>query len=90
MYEQELTWGIAIRVWWSFMWRALLFGFLLGAVAGFIVGFAGGFLGLSKEQVILYSQILGAIMGCIAGVMVMKHVLNKRFKKFRVAILQTQ
>jgi hypothetical protein len=38
----EVTWARAAKVWWSLIWRAVLFGGLGGMVAG---GIAGGILG---------------------------------------------
>ena len=40
--ELEATWGRAIKIYWSYLWRnliAILAAMVLGGIVGFIVGF---------------------------------------------------
>ena len=46
----EVTWGRAIKVWWSLIWRAVLFGGLAGMVAGGVVGGILGAMGAPSDN----------------------------------------
>jgi len=87
MNELEVTWGRALRVWWSIMWRALLFCFIAGFIAGFIVGFIGGMSGLDPKSIQLYAGIAGAAVGIPIGIWVVKTVLGKKYSEFRIALV---
>jgi ABC-type antimicrobial peptide transport system permease subunit len=79
MQEVELTWGRAIKVWWSLAWRGLLFGGLAGFVAGMIVGVLGG------EPI--HGSLAGFVMGIPIGMWVVKIILAKSFSDFRLALI---
>jgi len=34
----KISWRDIIPVWWSFIWRAAIFGMLIGALFGFFAG----------------------------------------------------
>jgi hypothetical protein len=87
MNELEVTWGRAIKVWWSIMWRAVLFGFIAGLVAGFIVGFIGGMAGAATGTITTLSGIAGGIVAIPVGMWVIKVVLTKRYSDFRIALV---
>ena len=78
MQEVELSWERAIKVWWSLVWRSLLFGGLAGGVAGFIVGILG-FPHLGG--------LAGLVVGIPVGMWVVKLVLAKSFSDFRLALV---
>ncbi len=58
MEEIDVTWGNSVPVWWSFFWRATLFGALGGLILGFVAGIVVGIMGRPD---------LGAAAGAIAG-----------------------
>ena len=39
MREVEITIGRLLRVYWLFLWRAIIGGLVIGAVFGFVIGF---------------------------------------------------
>ena len=86
MEELEVTWNRAIRIWWSLAWRGLLFGVIAGAIVGFIVGVAMGALGRPEEGGI-YGQVAGMIAGIPVGMWVVKVVLSKEFRHYRIALV---
>jgi hypothetical protein len=88
MGELEMTWGKITRIWWSLVWRNLLFGYL--SVCGWlvIVGFVAGMLRLDPQ----IGRALGMsafILVIPVGLWVVKAVLHKRFKDFRIALVAT-
>ena len=54
----ELTWGRVVKVWWSLIWRGLLFGFLGGFIIGFIIAFILTMLRVDQNDPIV-NQITG-------------------------------
>ena len=89
MNEVEVTWGRAVKVWWSIVWRAVLFGFIGGIVAGFIVGFIGGLTGAAGDRITMLSGLAGAIVGIPVGIWAVKVVLKKKYSDFRIALVST-
>ena len=87
MNEVEVTWGRAVKVWWSVMWRAVLFGVIAGFVAGFIVGLVGGFAGADRGTITTLSGAAGAIAGIPVGIWVIKVVLTRKYSDFRIALV---
>ncbi|HTT47497.1 MAG TPA: hypothetical protein VMG39_05765 [Pseudolabrys sp.] len=87
MQELEVTWGRTISIWWLFMWRSLLgalvFGFAIGAAIGFFVAI----LGLPREIITIASPLLGAVIGILWGVMVMRMALRKLYSDFRIVLV---
>ena len=87
MVEVEITWGRVVKVWWSLLWRSLLFGVLAGAVLGFVIGFVGGVARIDKAIISRLCLMVGALSGIPVGLWVLKKVLQKRFGDFRIALL---
>ena len=87
MTELEITWARTTRIWWSLVWRGLLFGFLSGFVAGFIVGFLGGMLRLDPQIARALGILAALIVGIPVGLWIVKNVLGKKFKGFRIALV---
>ena len=89
MEEIDVTWSNSIPVWWSFFWRATLFGAIGGGVLGFIAGIIVGVFGKPE---------LGATVGAIAGYVVavpvsmwcIKHILSKSFSGYSVRLVRTE
>ncbi len=79
MQEVELTWGRVGKVWWSLVWRGVLFGGLAGFVAGFIVGLLGG--------TPIHVSLAGLIVGIPIGIWVVKMVFAISYSDFRLALV---
>ncbi|MBX9844307.1 MAG: hypothetical protein K2Z80_21115 [Xanthobacteraceae bacterium] len=85
MQELELTWQRTLSIWWLILWRSLL-----GSVAiGFVVGAAIGIFRLATgiTQVPQLAPALGTIVGLVWSFFVVRMVLRKRYKGFRIALL---
>src|SRR3954452_8978295 len=67
----EPTWSHALRVWWSWQWRTLLFGLILSVITmpiGMVVGIVFGATGIGH----VIAQIMGFLTFAFVGIYVMK------------------
>ena len=76
----KLTWDLVLPIWWSFAWRAAIYGFLAGAVAGFFAGLAASGLGQAANGV-AWAQGAGLVAGWVASVPALKHGLQKHLDR---------
>ena len=83
----EVTWMHAIKVWWSFTWRMLAYGFIGGFIIGLFLGFIMAMMGANEVAINNACRIAGFIIGIPIGIAVVKIVLQKRYSDFRIALL---
>ena len=83
----EVTWGRAARVWWSFMWRTIVFAALAGGVIGFVTGGILGAAGASSQAISGIVTWLGLAIGIPVGIWVTRIVLRKSWSDFRIALV---
>lgn len=89
--EIEPTWGIALCIWWVWLWRTMLWAVVLGAVLGGIAGVFGHLLGMPPQGIRGVGNLLGVLVGIFVGIRVLKkNVLSYRGKGFRIAILENE
>jgi len=87
------TWAITLKVWWSLVWRSCLYGGLAGGIfGGLFGGIAGGMLapvlGLDvRKSAEIFGQIFGGLAGLLIGIWVIKIVLSKEYKDFKIALI---
>ena len=84
--ELEVTWQRALRVWWSYTWRTLVFSILLGIVLGATAGIALGAMGkahLARRA----GETLGQLGTIPVSLLVMRMVLRKQFKEFSIRLV---
>lgn len=86
MEKIEVTWGATLRVWWSYVWRVMLFGGILGFILGFIGGVVVGVIG-KPELGSRVGAVLGYIGSIPVSIWVLKKILNKKYKEFSVALI---
>jgi hypothetical protein len=72
----KLSWNQSISIWWSFIWRATIYGVIGGAILG---GIAGGLAVLtdSPASSIQWGQIAGYIAYIPASMLAIKQALEK-------------
>lgn len=96
----DVTWARALKVWWSLMWRGVLYGLVAGIGTGAIVGFvlavvvyvaeSAGLKGIGDPIGGLMSSIgglFGGIAGAAVGVWVVRNILRKSWSDFRIVLL---
>jgi hypothetical protein len=83
----EVTWGRALRVWWSLIWRTLLASVLVGALFGAILGMLLGVAGFALGTIVLVTQAAGALVGIGVGVVMVRHVLRMSWREFRIVLI---
>lgn len=83
----EVTWGHAVKVWWSLVWRGGLLGMLFGLIGGLIVGIICGVLGVPAGTITLLGNVVGFAGGLLGGFMAMKMVLQKSWSNFRIVLV---
>jgi hypothetical protein len=87
MQELDATMSRALRVWWLIMWRGIVGASLIGAVAGFVLGFVGTVAGMPPAAITLASGVLGAIIGLVWMIVVVRMALRKQYGEFRIALV---
>ncbi len=80
MEEVEVTWGRALRVWWSWVWRTFLIAFVCGILIGVLAFMFGVAMGMESTQVELWINLGSSLIGLVAGLYIMKAVLSMRFQ----------
>ena len=80
-----LTWSGVLAVWWSFMWRAVIYGGLLGGLLGVIAGIIAG----TPERGAFFGAILGYIAGIPASMLALKQALTKHLE-FLAGLVKVQ
>jgi ABC-type nitrate/sulfonate/bicarbonate transport system permease component len=85
--EVEITIGRLLRIVWLLLWRGSVGGLVIGGVVGFVLGFVMGMFGSTREHISLVTSIAGAVAGAIWWVVVVKMMLEKQYKDFRIALI---
>ena len=88
MEKLEVTWLLATKVWWSFIWRASLFSIVTGLLLAVVLGVITVSLGYTADDVRLYNTLIGGLLGIGISIWVMKMILSKKFKGYSLAILK--
>lgn len=88
MEKVEVTWPIALRVWWSYTWRLVLITFVVVFLGSISFGFISVILPFSKEVLSVVANILGFLLTVIPQIYVIKKLLTKKYKKFSISVVR--
>jgi len=88
MEEVEVKWIHAIQVWWSWLWRTMVWVLPISFAMGIIVGIAFNILGINIQENTIYIQIVGGAIGIYFSVKIMKNILGKTFGGYRIALIK--
>jgi len=78
--------GHGLRIWWALYWRTNLISFVLGSVLGIEARllYLHDAFSLQVYRVIL--KVGPYVLGFAAAIFVMRHVVQKRFRTFRISL----
>ena len=83
----EVTWARAAKVWWSLLWRGLLFGGIAGVVVGFITGVILGAVGTSVQMIRGVATWAAVLVAIPIGIWVVRAVLPKSWSDFQITLV---
>lgn len=83
----EVTWGRTLKVWWSLVWRMLVFSMVAGFVAGAIIGGIGAGMGANAQSLSSLGSIAGMVVSLPVGMWVVRSILRKSWSDFRIVLL---
>ena len=86
MEKAEVTWKRAMLVWWSYVWRCMIFSMVLGAILGAIGGVVIVIIG-RPELAGVVGGVLGYLASIPVSIYVLKKILDKKYKTFSVALI---
>lgn len=87
MEELELTWTRAIKIWWSLVWRLMVYSMVLGLLISLPIGLLAAALGLDEAQTRMLSQGMASLLSLLLGIWVLRVVLSKHYSDFRVMLV---
>lgn len=90
MEELEVTWTYAIKLWWSLLWRSLIFILPASILAGIVIGVIFSIISVNIQEYIYIPQLFGAAIGIYLSVRAMKIILTKTFKGYRIALIKVE
>ena len=86
----EPTRALALRVWWAFIWRAVLGALAAGMLAGVVIGVVSMALKLEDPSALSgLVSLIGMAIGVGVSAEVMYRLLKKKFKGFSIALIRT-
>jgi Na+/proline symporter len=89
MNEIRITWENILPVWWSFYWRATIFGLIAGAIVGALAGFVLG--AMNKPELIPYAGgIAGFVVGLPISIICLKIAFEKDFNGYKVKLISNE
>ena len=84
--EIRPNWKIALRVWWSINWRALVWGMIGGAA----MKLALSFLGRENENVVLAAMGVSALFCMGMEIWFIWHAITHDYGSFRLAVIKRE
>jgi len=85
----DVTLERVLVIWWSLVWRTLVFGIVVGAVLGFCGGFLVGFAG-HPELGTAVGLILGWLGSIPLSIVLLRIVLMKKYPEFSIRIIRNR
>ncbi|MBI2362509.1 MAG: hypothetical protein HYV15_03900 [Elusimicrobia bacterium] len=91
MERLEPTRTLALKVWWAFIWRAVLGALAAGVLAGMVIGVLTTATGMTDNSALSgLVSLVGMVLGVGVSAEVMYRVLKKKFKGFEIALVRTE
>lgn len=90
MEEVDVKWIHALQVWWSWLWRTMIWVLPISFMMGVLAGITFNMLGINIEENIIFIQLIGGVIGFYFSVKIMKNILSKRFNGYRIALIKVE
>ncbi len=71
-----------LPIWWAWQWRVIVAVLLANLAIGFLLGFFGALLGLSKESLLIISNLLSLAVTIYASIYFLAYV----FERFHIYV----
>lgn len=89
MEEITVTWTYAVKLWWSWFWRTLVWTIPAAICLGFFVGLVSAMTGFSLSGYTFLLNLAGTLIGMFFGICAMKTILTNHFNGYRLALIKT-
>ncbi|WP_286695522.1 hypothetical protein [Spongiibacter sp. UBA1325] len=89
MNSVDVTWSRTFKVWWSYIWRCILFSMILGFILGFLGGVVVALIG-RQELGAMVGGILGYLGSIPVSIIMLKKILVKKYSDFSVALVANE
>jgi len=83
----EVTWGRALRIWWSIVWRDLLLAVAVALPVRVIVSIVCALLGLSQPMAEIITGMVTTFAGIAISIGVIRSVFRKELMAFRSSLI---
>jgi hypothetical protein len=87
MQKVNITWDMAARVWWSYLWRLIVYGFVVALLFGGTVILLGDSYEMSSWNVLLGVIYMFSVWFYLPTYITRK-ILNKKYKDFSVMVVK--
>lgn len=84
----EVTWRIALKMWWWIIWRSLLVAIIGSIILGFFVGITLGLIGINSVTIQIIGGLLGGIFGIGVNVFFFKKIIGRKFENFTIVLVK--
>ena len=88
--QQDISWELALRVWWHFFWRYTVYGLLVCIPVAIVIGLLGGLANIPLLKVIDLAKGIAVIFIFFTNIWVVKKILTKQNKisKYRLVLIE--
>jgi hypothetical protein len=92
MLKDKITWKEATKLWWSWVWRSVIFGMLVGIIIGIIQTIVIT-IGITDEDDLVKFNIISLIAYMLSStfcsILALKKIINKNFKGYKLVFMHT-
>ena len=86
----EPTWKRATTIWWAIAWRGFVLWLAVAVVVSTILEATGMSVENPSHNTRILTGILVIVPGIPTGIYVVKLILRKRFREFRICVVRSE
>jgi len=79
-----------LPIWWAWQWRTVLASLIGSIVLVIIFSFFAALLGVSKETIIILSQIIYYVVAIYASIYFFAYIFSMRFKRVKPVLFRRE